>query len=182
MCVDPITASAIIGIATSAAKGVQSVQTAKSAAKFAEFRQAETTKLATANFANTVNQLELRRSQEEDAASDALQTVTRRALRAQGLAVASAASEGGTGGASVQALIGDFAQQQLEQQGIIDQNLANTHLQLNQEIVGATARANSDILSGISSPVPLPDYLSAALKITDYSFQLADSPLFNKDA
>ncbi len=175
MCVAPVAASAIIGIASSAVQGLQAAQAGRSQAKFAAFKQAESTKLATASFTNTVNQLELRRAQEEDAASQALQTVTRRALRAQGLAVASAASEGGTGGASVQALIGDFAQQQLEQQGIIDENLTNTNLQLNQQVIGATLKANADILSGVVGPVPLPDYLSPALKIADYSFKLAEA-------
>lgn len=119
---------------------------------------------ARANLGNALTQQNLRREQERDKAIRATQIVTRKALRTQGLALASAASEG-TSGASVDALVGDFQQQQLEQMDLIDQNLEIVNLQLNQERLGAEARANAEILSGQGAGVPIPDYLSNGLQI-----------------
>lgn len=126
---------------------------------------------ARANLGNTLTQQSLRRDQERSKAVAAAQIVTRKALRTQGLALASAATEG-TSGASVDALVGDFQQEQLNQMDLIDQNLEFVNLQLQQERVGAEARANAEILAGMSGGVPFPDYLSAGLKIASYTDQI----------
>lgn len=146
-------------------------QNAKAQKDFAKFREEQTEKIARANFANTLNSLEQRRSQERERASEALQRVTRRAIQAQGTAVASAASNGVTG-TSVDALVGDFVAQQLNQQELIDRNLQFSEAQIGTQRVAARAKVISDVLSGVSTPVPLPDYLSPLLTIADETHRL----------
>lgn len=126
---------------------------------------------ARANLGNSLTQQSLRRNQEREKATLAVQIVTRRALKSQGLALASAASEG-TSGASVDALVGDFQQQQLEQLDLIDQNLEIVDQQLAQERLGSVARANAEILGAVGAGVPIPDYLSSGLKIITFTDEL----------
>ncbi len=168
MCPVAMTALSLsLAIASAAQQGNQQLQQKKFQRKVA--RTTETA--AKANLGNTLTQQSLRRDQERSKATKAAEIVTRRALKSQGLALASAAADG-TSGASVDALIGDFQQQQLEQLDLIDQNLEIVNLQLAQERLGAEARANAEILAGQTGGVPIPDYLSTGLQIVSYTDEI----------
>lgn len=173
MC-DPITIASI-GLAMSIASTGVAVVQQQAQAEFQKKKAANAVITAKQNLGNKLTQLELRRDQERQKAMGALQNITRKALKSQGLAVATAASEGGTGGASVDALVGDFAQQQLNQMDLIDQNLDIMNLQINQKRLGAEAQANAEQLAGMGAGVPMPDYASHGLQILDYGSQLGEA-------
>lgn len=163
MC-DPFTVTAAITVGGGAYNYIQGEEQAKAQSKFASKQAAEGARAITADAIQQFSQIGVRREQEADAAAQAIAQITRDAVEAKGTGKASAGA-GGVSGGSVEALISDFARQELARVSVAKTNLANTNQQLDQQGKSTAARANDAIFQNQPAPVQRPDVFGALFQI-----------------
>lgn len=128
-------------------------------------RQYEQTRAsATASAISQYNALLARQQQETAVASQAIDTNAARAAAAMATA-RTTAGQAGAAGQSVSALLGEYRMQELgfQQTNIRNMTWANAQIKLNME--GIRANQQAQIAAAAPKPVPMPDYLGAALRI-----------------
>lgn len=110
------------------------------------------TAAANSAFQNTVEGINLRQNQEQDAATQTILSADRQARGADARARVSA-GEAGVAGASVDALLGSILRDKLDFEAVTTRNTENTIQQLEREKLGAAATRDSRI-AGVPKPNP----------------------------
>lgn len=164
MC-DPLT---IAFIAVSAAGTLYSTdQARKNADAASDYQNAvykRNAELADDAALAAYSSLQRRQLEEREAAGQGIEQVKRQALQAAGAARVSA-GEAGVGGLNIDALLGDFARQELEYQTSVIRNQAFRSAQFGQEYEAIRGQQAGRILSALPQPVAKPDFFGAALRI-----------------
>lgn len=110
---------------------------------------------------------QIRISQEQQSAAQALQQLSREASEAVGAATASNTT---VEGASVDALLRDYRNQELIRIGVTETNLKNTEEQIGRNILAIRSGAQTRINQGIAAPAPVPNLLEGAIQIGTSAF------------
>lgn len=168
MC-GPITPGAAAGIAGGAAGFgfLQQRGQARATNRFNK-RQYEINKSeALRSMVQEITGNQIRISQERQSASQVLQQLTREASEALGTAVASNTT---VEGASVDALLRDYRNQELIRIGVVETDLRNTEEQIGRNIMAIRSSAQTRINQGFPAPAPVPNLLEGAIQIGTSAF------------
>lgn len=163
MC-DPVSLSGL-AIAQGGANFIIGNQQAKEQAKF-EAARAEA--IATATVADAVNKFSAlghRSAQEKERAAREILQITRQGASATGTVKASAAASG-VEGASVDAVLSDFARQQIARIEVATGDAEATEEQLQRQRDSVAAQGTSRLFESRPRPVARPNLFGALIDIT----------------
>jgi len=155
---------AALTVASTATQLLGQGQNARAQSDYQKKLYALNTKAADENAVLSYQQIQQRQLQENEKASQAINAAHRQATLATGRLVTSTA-ESGVGGNTVAALLGDFRRQEADYVQTTIRNRAFLDDQLKLEMESVEKRRQAQIISGMSSPVPGPDFLNAGIKM-----------------
>ncbi len=163
MC-DPFSVTAGLVVTQTGTKFVQQSQHAKDQVEFAEERSKITTEAIREDAISRFSSLGRRSEQETEAAGQAITEITRQAMEASGVIMATSGASGVEGG-SIDALLGDFRRQELARVRISETNLDNTIGQIEEEKKAVAAGSRDRLFQSRAAPVQRPNPLNALFEI-----------------